>query len=424
MSTKTAEVSTAKEGSSNTPGTATPGTFVWMAGFFLLGVLMGMLGSLVITWQYHIDAQPKSIGLHFLGMSAGFVLSSLLVPRALARVPVRTLALGSSGLAFLSLVALALLAPPSAAVWRIGTLAVAGIAAGTLTYSVFHANQTMFEIAPATTANHAGVLFVGGGLLATIVVGSTYFGSSIHIQTALLSIVPAIYVVVLLQIQLVPTVSPVIHQREDILRETLKDLRSIAAMLFSLLVFFQFACEWAMVGWLPLYLIHTLGINPVTAVWALGLYFLALMVGRLLAQVLLPIVSHRKMLIISVVGAMFGYLMLSLTNFIAIALAASVIIGFSHAPVFPLIAEKLDDRFSYHPGFYSGMISFAMAGAMATPWLLGYIAEWLGMRFVMLIPAMASVAVFILSILIMLESRLMGSGKLHDSADGLLASDK
>lgn len=418
MSTNTAEVSTAKSDASKSPGNA-----IWMAGFFLLGVLMEMLGTLVITWHYHIEVEPDVIGRHFLGMSGGFVLASIIIPRTCQRIPVRFIGLAAAGLAVLSLVALGLLAPPADAVWRIGALALVGAAGGTLTYTLFHANQLWFATSPASAANQAGALFVGGGLFSTIVVGSTYFGGSIHIQTMLMAVAPAVYVVLLLQNQLTPTVMPEMSDNEDLLRETLKDLRSIVTLLFSLLVFTQFACEWAMVGWLPLFLIHTLGINPVTAIWGLGLYFLALMAGRLIAQVLLPVMSHRKMLLISGAGAMLGYLLLSLANSTPEALTASVVIGFSHAPVFPLIAERLDARLSYHPGFYSGMISFAMAGAMATPWLLGSTAESWGMRVVMLIPAIGSIAVLILAILIMLESRLMG-GKLKEPEDGLLASEK
>jgi len=389
-----------------------------MAGFFVLGALLGMLGSLVITWHYHTDAEPRFIGLHFLAMSAGFVAASQLLPRLLPHVPLRTVAIAATSLAFVSLVLLAFLAPPSAAGWRIAMLAVLGTAAGALTYSLFYANQSWFKNSPASSANRAGPLFVGGALLATIVVGVTYFGGSLTIQAALLSIVPAVYLVGLIRNRITPVLRP---RNEDLLRDTLKDLRSIVTLLFSLLILFQFACEWAIASWLPLFLIHTLGINPVTAIWALGLYFLALMVGRLLAQVLMPIVSHKKMLMVSVASAMAGYLLLSLTGFTLLAMLAAVIIGLSHASIYPLIAERLDKRLSYHASFYSGIISIAIAGGMATPWLLGYVAEWLGMPAVMLVPAVFSIAVLILSVLIMLEARLMG-GKHDDSDHGLLAS--
>jgi hypothetical protein len=107
-----------------------------MAGFFLLGIMLGMLGSLVITWHYHIDAEPQTIGLHFLAMSAGFVAASLLVPRLLSTVPVRTIGICATTLALLSLLGLAWLAPPAAPGWRIGLLAVAGVASGALTYAI------------------------------------------------------------------------------------------------------------------------------------------------------------------------------------------------------------------------------------------------------------------------------------------------
>jgi fucose permease len=393
-----------------------------MAGFFLLGILLGMLGSLVIIWHYHIDVEPGTIGLHFLGMGAGFVLSWRLIPRLFARVPIRTIGISATALSFVCLLALAWLAPPFDAAWRISVLSLAGIAAGSLTYSLIHANQLRFESAPATAVNHAGALFVAGGLSATAVVGFTYFCGSIQIQTLALAVVPASYLVVLMLNRFPPTLGEPVRHQEDTSHDSLKDLRTIATLLFSLLIFFQFACEWAIVGWLPLFLTHTLGLNPVTAIWALGFYFLALMIGRLAAQVLLPIVSHRKMLLLSVAAAMAGYLLMALTGFTFLALLAAIIIGLGHAPIYPLIAERLDHRFSYHAGFYSGATSFAMAGAMATPWLLGYVAQYFGMRTVMLIPSIASVVVLVLAILIMLEARLMG-GKHDDSHHGLLASD-
>lgn len=82
----------------------------------------------------------------------------------------------------------------------------------------------------------------------------------------------------------------------------------------------------------------------------------------------------------------------------------------------------MDDRFSFHPGFYNGTISIAVSGAMITPWLLGYVDAYLGMQYVMLIPAIGSVAVLILTFLLMLEARLMG-GKHAQEPETLIAGD-
>ena len=44
-------------------------------------------------------------------------------------------------------------------------------------------------------------------------------------------------------------------------------------MLFSRPSFVQSGNEWAIAGWLPLFLIHRLGVNPESAILALALYF-------------------------------------------------------------------------------------------------------------------------------------------------------
>ncbi len=88
---------------------------------------------------------------------------------------------------------------------------------------------------------------------------------------------------------------------------------------------------------------------------------------------------------------------------------AAIVIGAGFAPIYPLIAEQLDDRFAYHPGFYNGLFSIAITGAMLAPWILGYVDGYFGIRYVMLLPAIGSIVVLMVALLIMLEAHLMGS---------------
>jgi hypothetical protein len=44
---------------------------------------------------------------------------------------------------------------------------------------------------------------------------------------------------------------------------------------------------------------------------------------------------------------------------------------------------------------------------MCAPWLLGFVAGYLGIRYVMLPPALGSILVLVLSLLLMLEAHLM-----------------
>jgi fucose permease len=384
----------------------------WIDGFLLLGVLVGLLGSLLIAWQYHLDTDPRLIGLHFLALNAGYVIAVAIAQRLLFRVSIRAVALGACAIGFATLVGLSLAAPPVSTIWRIAGLGFVGIAGGALATSLLYALEPYFSQAPAVLANWAGLLFGSGCLLSTSMVGITYFAGSVQIETALLAIVPLIYFVLYASNKFRPARKPAeSREEENRMRATLKSLRSIAAVLFGVLLFVQFGNEWAIAGWLPLFLIHRLGANPVWAIFALGAYFLALTIGRLMAQRLLPRVNHRRLLLASIVTAMIGCLLLSLASSMPEAWLAVILIGAGFAPIYPLVAESLDDRFSYHPGFYNGIFSVAITGAMLAPWLLGYVDGYFGTRYVMLLPALGSIAVLVVALLIMLEAHLMsGNG--------------
>lgn len=394
----------------------------WLAGFLLLGALLGLAGSLLVAWEYHIDVEPEIIGLHFLSLSAGFVVAAAIAQKYVRRVPVRWIAMVACGVACASLIALAFLMPPSAVWWRIAGLAVLGISAGGLTAALLYAMEPAFSASPASTANIAALLFGCGCLSATLATGIAYMAGSVRWATLSLASLPLLYLFLYLRSSHPPARNCVEPRKEDALRNTTKDLRSIATVLFSLLVFFQFGNEWALAGWLPLFLIHRLGISPVLALSGLALYFLSLMAGRAIAQPLLANLHHWRLLLASIFLAITGYLWLSFAGTLGAATAAISTIGIAYGPIFPLIAEQLDDRFSYHPGFYNGMIAIAVSGAMSAPWLLGYIDAYLGVQFVMLIPAFGSVAVLTLALLLMLEARLMGA-KRNRQSEPLIAGD-
>ncbi len=92
--------------------------------------------------------------------------------------------------------------------------------------------------------------------------------------------------------------------------EAVKDLRSVLAILFALLLFFQFANEWSIAGWLPIFLIDRLGMNPSSAIMLLALYWLALTAGKFVTARLLPVIPHGRLLSVSACCALFGCMVL------------------------------------------------------------------------------------------------------------------
>jgi hypothetical protein len=94
------------------------------------------------------------------------------------------------------------------------------------------------------------------------------------------------------------------------------------------------------------------------------------------------------------------------------AVSGILLLGASFAPIYPLLVEKIGHRFPYfHPGFYNGIFSFAIAGGLLAPGTLGYFASQWGVSAVMELPLAGSIVVFTLLLLIGLEARLAPRSK-------------
>jgi fucose permease len=197
--------------------------------------------------------------------------------------------------------------------------------------------------------------------------------------------------------------------RQPSLGQAFADFRSPAALLFALLLFFQFGNEWSIAGWLPLFLIQRLGISPESSLMMLATYWLALLVGRVVVISVLPSVNRGKLLMGSVTAALFGCIILSSTDNRFGAVVGILLVGGGFASVYPLVVEKIGGRFPYyHPGFFNGIFSFALTGGMLAPWSLGFFTDLWGIRVAMTLPLLGTVMVFILLVLIWAESRFRG----------------
>jgi fucose permease len=180
--------------------------------------------------------------------------------------------------------------------------------------------------------------------------------------------------------------------------------------MFALLLFFQFGNEWSIAGWLPLFLLHRVeGLSPSGALRILALYWLCLMIGRLIAVAILPRVRHGRLLMGSVLAALFGCLILYSTNNAFGAAMSVLFVGAGYASIYPLVAEAIGRRFPYyHPGFFNGIFSLAMVGGLLAPAMLGYAASALGVGVMVGIPLLGTGMVAALLLLIWLESKVTG----------------
>ncbi len=375
-----------------------------LAGFFVSGLLLGFLGAILPSWRHHIFSEYPIISLYFFALIAGIASTARLSPPLLERKGIGwTLAFAcataSAGLLFLAFVS-----PPYSPWLRAGGLLIVGMSAGILHTGIFHAISPMYRHDPAATINLAGICFGLGCLTVALLVSGTYYAYSTPAIQTWIAVIPGLFGWFYVRTKFrVPLVSP--HQPSP--SALWAELRSPGAVMFSLLLFFQFGNEWAIAGWLPLFLSQRLGISPKTAIGMLAMYWAALLIGRVAAQSILPRFSHAKLLALSVLGAMFGCIIMLFTINRFGAVIGILLLGGGFAPIYPLVVEKIGFRFPhYHPGFYNGIFSFAIAGGLLAPATLGYFASIWGVGVVMALPLAGSVVVFLLLTLISLEARL------------------
>lgn len=381
-----------------------------LAGFFVSGVLLAFLGAILPSWGHHIQSDYWMIGLYFVAMILGVLASVRIAPALIEKRGLACTLACACALASLALLYLAFFSPPYIAWWRLPGIFFLGVAAGLLHTAIFHAISPMYRQDPAVTVNLGGILFgLGCCSVALLISRAFYFYTAAAIQIWI-ALIPAFFAIMYARTKFAPHAP----SADPPARKILAEIQSPGAVLFSLVLFFQFGNEWAIAGWLPLFLSQRLGMSPADSVLILALYWLALLVGRVVAQWILPLVRHTRLLAVSVLTAVFACMILLATDNGFGAVSGVLLLGCAFAPIYPLVVEKIGHRFPYyHPGFYNGIFSFAMVGGLLAPCTLGYFAWLLDVRAVMGLPLVGSIIVFLLLGAIWLEARL--SALLHPS---------
>lgn len=377
------------------------GAWKGLAGFLLSGLLFSFLGVILPIWRHHLTEDYVTAGNYFLAMNLGILVSVGIARLAVGRGLSLILAL-ACGLACSALVYLAFLSPAAWTGWRIAGIFVLGCGAGLLNLGVLRAISPLYRREPAATVNLAGAMFGIGCVLMAVLVAGTYYAYTVTAILLLVALFPAIFIPIYAKARFGS--DP--EGRQPTLAQAFADFRSPGAVLFALLLFFQFGNEWTVAGWLPLFLIQRLGISPENSLILLALYWVALLVGRVVIYAILPSVASGKVLMASVPAALFGCTMLLSTDNLFGAAVGTILVGGGFASVYPWVIEKIGVRFPYyHPGFFNGIFSFALTGGMLAPWSLGLFTDLWGIRVVMLLPLLGTLMVFILLMLIWAEAR-------------------
>ena len=375
-----------------------------LRGLVVSGFLLALPGGLLPLWGYHIHPDFGTAGNYFLVLGAGLIGGGMLALRLARTVPLERLLAAGYFLAAVSMLLLSVATPPAQIWYQMAALLVTGASAGIMNTAVLEAMTPCYESDPATIALTGGIFFGAGSVLAAFLLAQSFGDNGATRLLAAAALIPAAGGVSLARLR--------IERREVTeisLAQSMHDLRSPLAIIFSLLLFFQFANEWSLAGWLPVFLIDRMGLSPSTAVTLLGFYWLALMVGRIVVSKLLRVVRHGRLMASSAFCALFGCMALLAAGSRFGIVAGLVLTGVGFSAIYPLVAERIANRFSYyHPGYFNGIFTFALMGGVLTPFVLGHLAEGAGLKVIPLAAMMGSCAVFALVLLIWLGHKVSG----------------
>lgn len=382
-----------------------------LRAFLISGFLLALPGGLLPLWGYHVHADFGTAGNYFLALGAGLAGSMTLARKTANRLRAdRLLTIGCIA-ASIALLMLTIAAPPALVWFQMLALLVTGAAAGLINSAVFESIGTAWEADPAGVTLRGGIYFGAGSMAASLLIAQCFGADTIGDFNAtrllaLTALVPAAAAIAfrrLPKVKAAPELAPVDEAAG-------RDRRTVLVILFGFVLFFQFANEWSIAGWLPVYLIDRLGMSPVGAVMLLAVYWLALTLGRIVATVLVKVMPHGRLLGISAFCALFGGTALTASDTRGGVVVGILLMGAGFSAIYPLASERIATRFTcYHPGYFSGLFTFAMSGGIFAAFGLGHLAGVAGLRVIPLTAMLGSCAVFALIMVIRLGRKVSGN---------------
>ena len=245
-----------------------------------------------------------------------------------------------------------------------------------------------YSRAPARAVALGGIYYGLGCLAVTLLVAGTFYAYTVPVILILMAVAPGLFACLYARTA-VAEKAAVAHA--DI-RQVFRDFRSLGAVLFALLLFFQFGNEWSIAGWLPLFLVRRSGDEPAGLSGAAGPILDGAAGGqggggRDSAQgTAQPVAGGQR-----AGGPVWLLCYWRSTDNQFGAGAAVLLLGAGFASIYPLVAEKIGGRFPYyHPVFFSGIFSFALFGGLIAPATLGYAAAIWGIGIVVAVPLLGT----------------------------------
>lgn len=344
------------------------------AGMLLFGIVLTTLGAILPEIITRFDVSKANAGSLFLLMTFGILVAQLLfgptVDRLGYRAPLVTAALvvavGVETIAF----------APSLAVIRIGVLLI-GLGGGVLNVATNGVAADIAASGKAANLSLLGVFFGIGAVGVPFALGA--FGNLISQQTILAAVggIAAVTAVVTLL-----TRFPLPKQLHSFpLTEAKGLLKEGSLLLLGFMLFLQSGMEITVGGWTSTFAREELALTGRGALFFLSLYWLGIMLARLMLGSLLKRISPARVLPVCFVVAFVGATLLLTASTTTQGSIGVFLVGAGFAGVFPVVLGWVAERYQALSGTaFSIVLVMALCGGMLLPYTTGLIAERFSMR--------------------------------------------
>ena len=176
-------------------------------------------------------------------------------------------------------------------------------------------------------------------------------------------------------------------------------------LMMGFMLFLESGMEITVGGWTSTFVKEELAVPERHALVILSLYWLGMMLARLVVGTALRSVQPVRTVLACIAIGFTAAIVLLNTRDPAVAALCVFMLGVGFAPTFPVILGFIGERYAALSGTaFSLAIAMALLGGMLLPWLAGVIGSAHGMRVsFVIVPA----ALLLLAVLLVILSRLL-----------------
>ena len=369
-------------------------------GMLTFGIVLTVLGAVLpdVITRFGIDkAQAGSL---FLLMTLGILAGSLVFGPMVDRYGYKGMLVLATALIIVGLEGIAFAS--SLMLLRIAILII-GFGGGIVNGGTNALVADISSDAKGASLNLLGVFF-GIGAVGVPFALATMSGS--YTNTALIAFVGALVVIPLIYMGINTFPAPKQPQGFPIAAAG-RLTKDRLLLLMGFMLFLESGMEITVGGWTSTFVNEELSVTPRTALIVLSLYWMGMMLARLVLGTALRNASPVRLMYACIVTGLIGAVMLLFTTSLAAASTGVFLLGVGFAATFPTVLGFAGERYAELSGTaFSLIIAMALCGGMLLPWIAGLIGSAYGMR-----PSFAivPVALVLLAALLGILSRRTGT---------------